>query len=107
MAQRGFNPQQMMKQLQQLQAKMAEAQAAMEQTVVEATAGGGAVRVEMNAKPELLSVAIQPEVIDPDDVEMLQDLVLAAINEALEKIKDAQAKQMSGLTGGMNIPGLT
>lgn len=107
MAQKGFNPQQMMKQLQQLQAKMAEAQAAMEQTVVEATAGGGAVRVEMNAKPELLSVSIQPEVIDPDDVEMLQDLVLAAINEALDKIKDEQTKQMSGLTGGMNIPGLT
>ncbi len=107
MAQRGFNPQQMMKQLQQLQTRMAEAQQAMEQTVVEATAGGGAVKVEMTAKPTLQSIVVQPEVIDPDDAEMLQDLIVAAVNEALEKIRDLQTQQMSGLTGGMNIPGLT
>jgi len=106
-AQRGFNPQQMMKQLQQLQAKMAEAQAKMEETIVEASAGGGAVRVEMTAKPQLQSVVIQPDVIDPGDVEMLQDLILAAVNEALEKTREVQSQQMSGLTGGMNIPGLT
>ena len=105
MANRGMN-RDMMKQMQQLQTRMAEAQRQLEETVVEAAAGGGAVSVSMNARPKMLSVTIDPEVVDAEDVEMLQDLVTAAVNEALEKISAAQSQQMSGLTGGLNIPGL-
>ncbi|HXG36667.1 MAG TPA: YbaB/EbfC family nucleoid-associated protein [Dehalococcoidia bacterium] len=105
--QKGFNPQQMMKQLQQLQARMAEAQRVIDETVVEGSAGGGAVKVTMTAKPQLESIAIQPDVLDAEDVEMLQDLITAAVNEALEKVREVQSSQMSGLTGGINIPGLT
>jgi len=104
-ANRGMN-RDMMKQMQQLQTRMAEAQRQLEETVVEASAGGGAVSVAMNARPKMLSVTIDPEVVDAEEVEMLQDLVTAAVNEALEKISAAQSQQMSGLTGGLNIPGL-
>ena len=96
----------MMKQVQQLQARMLEAQKQMEETIIEASVGGGAVSVAMNARPKLVSVSISQEVVDPEDVEMLQDLVTAAVNEALEKISETQAQQLSGLTGGLNIPGL-
>jgi len=96
----------MLKQIQALQAKMAQAQKALEETWIEASAGGGAVTVVMNAKPELLSIAVKPEVIDPDDVDMLQDLILAAMNEALEKVRAGQMQQLTGLAGGLNIPGL-
>ncbi len=103
--QRGMNPN-MMKQLQQLQARIEKAQKELEETVVESSAGGGVVKVTMTAQPKLESITINPEVADPDDVEMLQDLVLAAVNDALEKIKQVQSQHMSGLTGGLNIPGL-
>ena len=96
----------MLKQIQALQAKMAQAQKALEETSIEASSGGGAVTVVMNAKPELLSIAVKPEVIDPDDVDMLQDLILAAMNEALEKVRAGQMQQLTGLAGGLNIPGL-
>lgn len=105
MAKRGMN-RDMMKQVQQLQARMLEAEKQMEETIIEASVGGGAVSVAMNARPKLVSVSISPEVVDPEDVEMLQDLVTAAVNEALEKIRETQAQQLSGLTGGLNIPGL-
>ncbi|MEE8370295.1 MAG: YbaB/EbfC family nucleoid-associated protein [Dehalococcoidia bacterium] len=105
MANRGMS-RDMMKQMQQLQARMVEAQKQMEETVMEASVGGGAVSVTMNARPKLLSVSIDPEVVDAEEVEMLQDLVTAAVNEALEKISAAQSQQLSGLTGGLNIPGL-
>lgn len=101
-----MNPE-MMRQIQQLQARIAEAQQKLEETSVEASAGGGAVTVVMNARPELESIVIQAEVVDPDDVEMLQDLIQAAMNEALEKIRAAQVQLMGGLTGGLNIPGLS
>ena len=96
----------MLKQIQALQAKMAQAQKALEETSIEASAGGGAVTVVMNARPELLSIAVKPEVIDPEDVDMLQDLILAAMNEALEKVRAGQMQQLTGLAGGLNIPGL-
>ncbi len=105
MAKRGMN-RDMMKQVQQLQARMLEAEKQMEETIIEASVGGGAVSVAMNARPKLVSVSISPEVVDPEDVEMLQDLVTAAVNEALEEIRETQAQQLSGLTGGLNIPGL-
>ncbi len=96
----------MMKQIQQMQAKMEEMQAKLEEAEVEATAGGGMVTVVMNGKHSIKSVKIDPEVVDPEDVEMLQDLVLAAVNQANEKVQEMQSEQMSGLTGGMNIPGM-
>ncbi len=96
----------LMRQLQQLQERVAQAQRALEETVVEASAGGGAVTVVMNARPQLLSIAIRPEAVDPDDVEMLQDLVMAAINEALEKVRTAQMQQVMGIAGGLGLPGL-
>src|SRR5574341_838831 len=97
----------MMKQLQQMAAKVSEAQQKLEETIVEASAGGGAVEVKMNAHPHLLSIAIKPEVVDADDVEMLQDLIQAAMNEALEKIRSNQMEQLAGIAGGIKIPGLT
>ncbi len=106
MANRGGMNQEMMKQIQQMQAKLAKAQQTLEETIINASAGGGAVSVVMNAKPELNSIEIQPEVVDPDDIEMLQDLILAALNEALEKVRSGQMQQLAGLAGGLNIPGL-
>ena len=97
----------MMKQAQKLQAQMAKLQEDLGNLVVEASSGGGAVTVSVNGQQQLLSVKISPEVVDADDVEMLQDMVLTAANEALAKAQEAAAKQMSSLTGGLNIPGLT
>jgi DNA-binding YbaB/EbfC family protein len=96
----------MMKQMQKMQAKMAEMQAQLEQAKVEGSAGGGMVKVVANGKHELVSIAIDPEVVDRNDVEMLQDLVVAAVNAASQKVQAMQAEQMSQLTGGMKIPGL-
>ena len=106
MTQRGMNPE-MMKQFQALQSKIAKAQQTLEETTVEASSGGGAVAVVMNAQPKLNGITIQPEVVDAADVEMLQDLIMAAINEALEQIRATQMQQLAGIAGGMNIPGLT
>ena len=97
----------MMKQVQQMQAKMEAMQAELEQAEVEGSAGGGMVKVVVNGKAEIKSLTIDPEVVDPDDVEMLQDLIVAALNQAKEKATELQQEQMSGLTGGLNIPGLS
>jgi nucleoid-associated protein EbfC len=96
----------MMKQVQQMQAKMEKMQAEMAEKEVEGTAGGGMVKVLINGKNEVLSVTIDPEVVDKEDVEMLQDLVAAAINQAYQKVQEMQSEMMSGITGGMNIPGM-
>jgi DNA-binding YbaB/EbfC family protein len=104
MAKGGFGD--MMKQVQQMQAKMEEIQAALEQAEVEATAGGGMVKVVANGKHEIKSITIDPEVVDKEDVEMLQDLIVAAINQARQKVQELQEEQMAGLTGGLKIPGL-
>jgi len=101
-----MNPE-MMRQLQQLQARMAQAQKRIEETKVEASVGGGMVTVVMNARPELIAITIKPEVADPAELEMLQDLVLAAVNEGLEKVRQAQAQHMAGLTNALNLPGLS
>ena len=95
-----------MKQVQQLQARLAQAQQRLSEVRVEASAGGGAVTVVMNAKPKVESVRINSEAMDAGDVEMLQDLITAATNEALEKIRSAQTELMGGLTGGLDLPGL-
>ena len=96
-----------MRQAQELQAKLAKAQEELAQAQVEASSGGGAVTVTANGQQQILSVKISPEAIDPDDAGMLEDLVLAAVNEALTKSREMAAKHMGKLTGGLNIPGLT
>ena len=97
------NPQKLLKQLQQKQEKMQEEIAAL---VVEATAGGGMVKVEMDGQKNLKSLKLDPEVVSKDDVEMLQDLVVAAVNEASRKVDDQVKEKLAALTGGMKIPGL-
>lgn len=96
----------MMKQVQQMQEKMAALQVELENARIEGSAGGGMVKVVANGKNNIVSITIDPEVVDKDDVEMLQDLIVAAINQAKERAQEMQTEQMSGITGGLNIPGL-
>jgi DNA-binding YbaB/EbfC family protein len=96
----------MMKQAQALQEKLARLQEEAGKKTVEATAGGGMVTVVANGKQEILSIKIDPEVVNPAEVEMLQDLILAAVNEARRKSQELMAEQMKALTGGIQIPGL-
>lgn len=96
----------MMKQAQKLQAEMVKLQEEMALKTVETAAGGGMIKVVANGKQQLVSIQIEKEVVDPDDVEMLQDLILAAVNDALTKSQEMVSEEMSKLTGGMNIPGL-
>lgn len=100
-----MNMNKMMKQVQKMQREMARVQEEMEAKTVTGTAGGGAVTVTVNGKLELLLVEIEPEVVDPDDVEMLQDLVMAATNEAIRESQDMMAQAMARFTGGLKIPG--
>ena len=95
-----------MKMLQQMQNRMMKIQQELEETVVEGTAGGGAVRVTVNGLRSVQSVKIDPEAVDPSDISLLEDMVLAAIQEAMKSAEDLAAKKMGALTGGMNIPGL-
>ena len=97
----------LMKQAQQMQARMAKMQEEVGKRTVEAAAGGGMVKVVANGKQEILSIVMEPEIVDPDDIEMLQDLVLAAINQALRESQAMMTDEMSKLTGGLKIPGLT
>ncbi len=96
----------MMKQAQKLQSKMLKMQEELAGRTVEASAGGGMVKVVANGRQQIVSIAIDPEVLDPEDVEMLQDLVLAAVNDALTKSQEMVSSEMGKLTGGLNIPGL-
>lgn len=96
----------MIKQAQKMQQDMLKMQEEIEQQSVEATSGGGAVTVKMSGKKVLEEIKINPEVVDADDVEMLEDLILVAVNDALKKVDDINQSKMSQLTGGMNIPGL-
>ncbi len=104
----GFNMKQsdMVKRMQKIQEDMAAAQSEIEQSSFEASSGGGAVKVEMNGKKELLTVKIDKEVVDPDDVEMLEDLIVAAVNGVIKTVDDKMESAMSSITGGLNIPGL-
>ena len=102
----GMNMGSMLAKAQQMQADMAAAQAEVEQTEVEASAGGGVVTVRANGAKKILSVKISPEAADPDDIEMLEDLVMAAVNEALSKAEEMMQQKMSGITGGMNLGGM-
>ncbi len=96
----------MMKQIQKMQKDMTDAQEKLEVETFEATAGGGAIKVTVNGKKELVSIELKQEIVDPDDVEMLQDLILVAVNEALKIAEETMSKTMSKYTSGMNMPGL-
>ena len=102
----GGNMNNMIKQAQKMQQEMMKMQNEIEEEEFEATSGGGVVTVKMSGAKKLLSVSIKPEAVDPDDVEMLEDLILTAVNEATAKVDEANNSKMSKLTGGMNIPGL-
>ncbi|MCA1785556.1 MAG: YbaB/EbfC family nucleoid-associated protein [Desulfotignum sp.] len=96
----------MMKQAQKLQKKMLQAQEELATKTVEASAGGGMVKVVANGGQKIESIVLEKEVVDPDDVEMLQDLVMAAVNDALKKSQEMVSAEMNKLTGGLNIPGM-
>lgn len=96
----------MMKQAQKLQAKMLSLQEELANQTVEATAGGGMIKATANGRQQIVSIVIDKEVVDPEDIEMLQDLVLAAVNDALNKSQEMVSQEMGKLTGGMNLPGL-
>lgn len=102
----GGNMQQLARQAQKLQQQMAKKQEEIEAREFEATAGGGMAIAKVNGKKELLSITIKPEAVDPDDVEMLQDLIMAAVNEALRAAGDAMENEMGKMTGGLSMPGL-
>ena len=102
----GGNMQQLARQAQKLQQQMAKKQEEIEAREFEATAGGGMATAKVNGKKELISITIKPEAVDPDDVEMLQDLIIAAVNEALRAAGDAMENEMGKMTGGLSMPGL-
>ena len=111
MAKGGFpgglgNMNNLMKQAQKLQKQMEDMQKELETKEFEASVGGGAVVVKANGKKEVVSINIKPEVVDPDDVEMLEDLVMSAVNEAIRKAEEETSDKMGKLTGGMGMPGL-
>ncbi|MBF0201439.1 MAG: YbaB/EbfC family nucleoid-associated protein [Desulfamplus sp.] len=97
----------MMKQAQKLQKKMLKMQEELSSKTVEATAGGGMVKVVANGSQKIVSITLEEEIVDPEDIEMLQDLILAATNDALNKSQEMVSSEMGKLTGGLNIPGLT
>jgi len=100
------NLNQMMKQVKKIQAQMEKAQEELAQKTFEGTAGGGVVTVIVNGKKEVQQVLLKPEVVDPDDLEMLQDLIVAATNDALKKVDEVIASDLGKITGGFNLPGL-
>ena len=96
----------MMLKIQKMQEEMARVQQEVEEAEYSASSGGGAVEVKVSGKHEVLSVKIQPDVVDPEDVEMLEDLLIASLNEAIRKANDTMEREMGKVTGGLNIPGL-
>ena len=101
-----MNMQQMMKQARKMQEQLAAAQENIAQSTVDASAGGGMVKVTVNGEMQITSLKIDPEALDPEDVEMLEDMVTAAANEALRGVGDLANRQMGAITGGLNIPGM-
>ncbi|CAG7838789.1 YbaB/EbfC family nucleoid-associated protein [Clostridium botulinum C] len=102
----GMNINNLMKQAQKMQQQMQQVQSELQEKEFEASAGGGAVTVKANGKKEIISINIEPDVVDPDDVEMLQDLILAACNQVLKTADEETNKEMKKLTGGLNMPGM-
>jgi len=102
----GMNMNNMLKQAQKMQKQMAEMQEGLAEKTLEVSAGGGAIKVTVTGEKQIKDLVISPDVVDPDDVEMLQDLVISAVNEALRQMDETVNNQMSKITGGMNMPGL-
>ena len=102
----GGNMNQMIKQAKKMQEQMAKMQGELQERVLETSAGGGAINVKVNGKQEILEIKIKPEVVDPEDVEMLEDLILTVINDAIKQSQEMVSGEMSKITGGLNIPGL-
>ena len=102
----GMNMQQMMKQARKMQEQLAAAQENLKTQTVDASAGGGMVKVTVNGDMEITSLTIDPDACDPQDVEMLQDMITAAVNEAIRGVNELANKQMGAITGGLNIPGM-
>ena len=96
----------MIRQAQQLQQKMAKIQEELEAATVEASSGGGMVKAVITGKQTVASITIDPQAVDPEDVELLEEMVMAAVNEGLQKAQDLASQKMSAITGGLNIPGL-
>ena len=101
-----MNPMDFLKNFQNLQSKMNEMQENLKSLVVTGSSGGGMVEIEMDGQLDIKKVKIAPEVVDPNDIEMFQDLIMAAVNQAKEKAQELQQETMAGMTGGLNIPGL-
>lgn len=101
-----MNMQQMMKQARKMQEQMAAMQENLSQTTVDASAGGGMVKVTVNGDMQIISLKLDPEAIDPEDVEMLEDMIIAAVNEAIRGVAEVANKQMGSIAGGLNIPGM-
>ena len=102
----GMNQASMMKQAQKMQQEMLRMQEEMENKTYTAAAGGGMVTAEVNGKHQLVNLTIKEEAVDPDDVEMLQDMVIAAVNEAIKRVEDTNSEEMGKITGGLGMPGL-
>ncbi|MCY6372693.1 YbaB/EbfC family nucleoid-associated protein [Clostridium ganghwense] len=102
----GMNMNNLMKQAQKMQQQMEKMQAELEEKEFTSTAGGGVVKVTVNGKKQIVDIEIDPEAVDPDDVEMLQDLILSACNQALQTADVETASEMKKLTGGLNLPGM-
>ena len=100
------NMQGVIKQAQKMQERMAELQAELDEREYDFTVGGGMITIKMNGKKEMQSIDIKPEVVDPDDIEMLQDLIVAGVNEAISSIEKTNNDEMSKVTGNLNIPGM-
>lgn len=100
------NMQSMIKQAQKMQEEMAKVQAELEEREYSVTAGGGAVEVTISGKKEIKTINLKPEIVDPEDIEMLQDLIAAAVNEAIRTVEETSAKEMEKVTGGLNVPGM-
>lgn len=102
----GANMNNMIKQAKKVQEQIAKMQAELEERVLETSAGGGAITIKINGKQQIQEIKIKPEVLDPEDVEMLEDLILTAVNDAVKQSQDMVSGEMSKITGGLNIPGL-
>lgn len=100
------NMQSMMRQVQKMQDDMTKLQADLDEREYEIKAGGGVVTVKINGKKEILSIDIKPEIVDPDDIETLSDVLVAAVNEAIKKVEDTNSAEMSKITGNVSIPGM-
>ena len=102
----GMNMQEMMKQARKMQEQLAQAQESMKDVTIDASAGGGMVKATVNGDLELVSIQIDPDALDPEDVDLLQDMIVAAVNEAIRGVSEVASKQMSSITGGLNVPGM-